>query len=374
MAAVNQPGYRDAAGVAIGPGGDTMVAGVDWREGTVAVARYRPDGTPDPGYGEGGIASLDAAVRAEAVSGIYSVGGITGFAVDGMGRALVLSRGAYLTRLTADGGLDESFGTGGTVTLTAGDSPPRFVSIAAAADGSIVLAGFGYGISHVFVARLLADGSRDTSFGRGGVASVGIGDRERNSVARRVAIGRDGSITVAGFASRRPAVVRLRPDGSPDLRFGERGRVLAPRWLSGEASALVVTPRGGAVVGCLCSLFGTTRQARALLRFGPRGGFDRAFSTASIRAQGNSAFRPTALHLSGQRIVAVGGSEKGKAVQVFDVNGMRGPSLAGVQGVPAGHLFGLFSSAGAGSLTLAWTAPEERGRQGGIRLARFHIR
>ncbi|MGE5408843.1 MAG: hypothetical protein ACM3NV_09525 [Syntrophothermus sp.] len=366
------PDYRSAAGVAVAPGGDVLVVGVG-SEGT-AVARYLPNGKPDPGYGQGGIADLDGSVPAGDSTSLESVGGINDLAVDSRGRALLLWRGSKLTRLTAGGEIDRSFGVAGTVTLSGRLTTPHFVRFVTLANGRILLAGYGYGSSRMYVQRLLADGSPDRSFGTNGLASVVAGNPKRNAAALRLAVGPGGDITLAGFASQRPALVRLLADGKPDRAFGQDGRAVLPSWLGGQASALTLTSGGGAMIGCRCWNRSTGSRRLALLRFGPRGRLDRRFFAASlVRERGGNGFRPTALLLTGGWILAAGGGQ-GPSLRIFHADGRPGPSLAGVEGVPSDRFSGVFAAAQGEKPLLLWTPKAQQPPGAELLLERFLVR
>ncbi|MEP7042908.1 MAG: hypothetical protein ABI843_07585 [Dokdonella sp.] len=106
------------------------------------------------------------------------------------------------------------------------------------ADGRIVLAGYANVAGHsddFAIARLLTDGSLDTSFNSSGMATVsfdlgGIGARDHaNSVAidsqQRIVL---GGIADAGSVQYDFVVARLLPDGQLDPAFGSDGRVSVP--------------------------------------------------------------------------------------------------------------------------------------------------
>ena len=275
-----------AAGLAVAPDGDILVAGV--RGDTTALARYLPDGTPDLAYGEGGVAPLPS-IPAVSTQSIESVGGVNDLAADAQGRGLVLWKGANVTRTAADGALDGTFGEGGTAKLGAG---AHFTALAVDGRGRILLAGYRHGQPEMVVARLDPEGSLDRSFGRHGIAEIRIGPAGTTAGARQIAVGRNGDIFVAGFSHMRPALVRLLPSGAPDRSFGHRGRAVAPRGIGGEATALAVGSAGGASVSCSCWRAGSPQRLLPLLRFAPTGRFDRRRAAASLRRKVSKPLRP----------------------------------------------------------------------------------
>jgi uncharacterized delta-60 repeat protein len=136
-------------------------------------------------------------------------------------------------RLNSDGSVDTTFGTAGSVvTLPAGTSAFGGAdgrAVAIQTDGKIVVAGYynqntGNG-KQLLVARYLATGVLDTTFGTNGVAIFTTADQRE---ASSVAIQTDGKIVVAGLSQpsgMSPAglIVRLNSDGSLDTTFATGG-------------------------------------------------------------------------------------------------------------------------------------------------------
>jgi len=156
-----------------------------------------------------------------------------------------------LARYTAAGALDATFGNGGRVTT---HWPQSFYSVARSiklqSDGKIVVAGYTDsgltppgGMNQQFaVARYLADGSVDTSFGSNGLVVTDFG--EYYDLALALAIQPDGKI-VAGGANwlgsgyldpANFALARYNGDGSLDATFGDGGKVVTS--LNGEADII----------------------------------------------------------------------------------------------------------------------------------------
>lgn len=141
-----------------------------------------------------------------------------------------------LARYRPDGTLDPGFGEGGVVRTPFGlVHASRAFDVSIGPDGRIVAAGFvqkggdGQDSSHFAVARYLRDGRLDQSFSRDGLASVDFG--YGNDVAYAVAHGPRGRIVVAGQGTRNRyrteddfAFARFRPDGRLDRGFSGDGR------------------------------------------------------------------------------------------------------------------------------------------------------
>jgi len=165
--------------------------------------------------------------------------------------------GNSVARYLADGTLDTTFGSNGSVGNVVG--PTNFgaeiLDLAMQADGRIVAAGTARGSSlstlayDFAAARLNADGSRDPTFNGGNALQVDwVGAPDR---AARVLLQPDGRIVLAGQATTvyvpatgsqdsAMALVRLNADGSLDPTFGSGGRAVTSFGLleAGQAAAL----------------------------------------------------------------------------------------------------------------------------------------
>lgn len=204
-----------------------------------AVVRYNPDGSLDPSFGLGG----------RVVTDLGSSDLLTALAVQPDGRIVAaghsvvsaLVRDFALVRYNPDGSLDPSFGSGGRV-LTHGAFPN---ALALQPDGKIVVAGVvgppsGGGVALI---RYNPDGSLDPSFGSGGRV---LTDFAKFDGARSLVLQADGKLVAAGFSSPRSvgppqfALQRYNVDGSPDLTFGTAGEAFSSfrGFVSGAALAL----------------------------------------------------------------------------------------------------------------------------------------
>jgi len=102
----------------------------------------------------------------------------------------------------------------------------------------------------IALARVLADGTLDASFGAGGTVTTAVG---HDSGGAALALAPDGGILVAGEAriGGREAIVllRYRSDGELDPSFGTRGKTIVR--FAGDAStwAMALQPDGRIVVG-----------------------------------------------------------------------------------------------------------------------------
>jgi uncharacterized delta-60 repeat protein len=216
------PGGRViGAGDAVGPGGSSVLA----------VARYRDSGVPDTTFNGDGRVLTDipsSGSESTAAVGVDHLGRIVLSGVKNLGTAKF-----GLVRYSAEGVLDPSFGSGGIVSTDFPEGPSEGSGAMAfdAAD-RIVSAGFArVGNQTSFaITRHRDDGTLDPSFSGNGRQVIVFANLSTS--ANAVAIDRQGRIVVAGSA-RQPSsavgqigIARLLANGEPDSSFGNEGRVL----------------------------------------------------------------------------------------------------------------------------------------------------
>ena len=227
----------EATAVGVQPDGKVVVAGGDLTDTrgdrgvfALALVRYKTDGKLDPSFGN----------RGRVVSKFGSLAA-HGLVVQPDGKLVVAGTGSVapdgdfaLARYSAEGKLDPSFGRGGMV-ITKGENPSWVLAIQR--DGKLITAGTLSGINKRLdprdfgVARWLADGSPDPSFGRGGKL---LTDFRAGSTANAVAVEVNGKIVAAGTVGGTDfAVARYTSRGRLDGSFGSAGRVrtdFGPVW------------------------------------------------------------------------------------------------------------------------------------------------
>jgi uncharacterized delta-60 repeat protein len=194
---------------------------------SMALARIDEDGSLDDSFGGGdGLATaafpgFDQFASAQAVA-LRPDGGsvIAGSASDGTEIAFALAA------FTEDGDPDTDFGGGDGLVTT--DVPwglhDSAVDVAVQPDGKLVVVGDSSvpgGLRWAAV-RYRPNGSRDTSFGDGGIAILGFGTG--TGTPSSGGLGPDGSVALAGTAASDFALARLL--GAPDC-FGEHPTLVA---------------------------------------------------------------------------------------------------------------------------------------------------
>ena len=205
------------------------------------VARFRPDGTLDEDFGDdgavkrvsestvsfpdGSLADPDTrfSPSGEVVSNpslpldlipgeeVLAPSGASRLVVAGTPRGVTGIRPTVFARLTADGGLDRSFGRGGQVTVPVG-SPVDLQVL----PGGHTLAAFLGGV----VVKLDPTGRPDRSFGREGTATL-FARTPPGSIVR-IAVGRRDELAAMRVTGGRADVLRLGGDGRPLPSFASR--------------------------------------------------------------------------------------------------------------------------------------------------------
>jgi uncharacterized delta-60 repeat protein len=180
----------------------------------LVLVRLLPDGSPDATYGDGGKVVVRLPERG--VGAPQSVVAVPdGHVYVSLGDASIHT-GFKLARITPAGALDTSYGVGGIVHTGRG---PRTAptSMSLTPDGKILMVGAAAGASvydwDFLLARFLPDGSRDPSFGEGGIAVADVDDND--FPADRHVFLPDGSVLVAGSR----ALTRFHDNGSIDRSF-----------------------------------------------------------------------------------------------------------------------------------------------------------
>lgn len=233
--------------------GQNRLYGAGWvasgADQMMAVARFRSDGAPDTGFGTNGVTTVNVAQGGKAAELARGV------VVDSSGRVVISGTIEHdpsasgdaakdtdiaLARFDSNGRLDPTFGSGGVVKIdlstgildgTAYRADTAWGLTRLANDkllvvGSQVGAGEGRKDADFAVLRLNPDGTRDTSFGSGGVALVGVAPNVSETPKTAVELP-DGTTVVTGYANIggivKIVLFRLSPGGTLDPAFGTEG-------------------------------------------------------------------------------------------------------------------------------------------------------
>src|SRR5262252_1042595 len=153
-----------------------------------------------------------------------------------------------IARYNPDGSLDSTFGAGGKVMTSAGQSAAAD-ALAIQPDGRIIAAGTVHFNTIAYddwlIVRYNQDGSLDNSFGSAGIVTTNFGTFD---VAYSVQIQLDGKLVVGGEADSQYGVARYNPDGTLDQTFAVGGKTINTSFGSGQINALALLPNGRVVV------------------------------------------------------------------------------------------------------------------------------
>lgn len=224
---------------------------------------------------------------------------------------------ALVARLNADGSLDTSFAAAGLLEIAQADQMRYATGVAIQDDGKIVVTGTGS--EYFSVARLLPNGSLDTSFVGDGIHVVGTGSGGFSS-AFDLVIQRDGKIIAAGYRSLDNfdfMVVRFNPDGTRDNSFNGDGVAIIGFGGSEVGFGVAVDQNGTAatnplygtivVVGGPTSI-GDPNGQFAVARLTPGGNLDNSFDgdgrlTTSFPGSAFSTARGVTIQSAGRPVV-----------------------------------------------------------------------
>lgn len=273
---------EEALAVAIAPDEDILVAGYSGFDATVALARYLPDGDLDPAFGAGGIVAGPVPARVYAVA-VQADGAVVVAGGRDVADGSPDFSDLFLARYLPDGTLDPAFGDGGVVVTDIGDAPNVLQEVALLADGRILASGApntsdATGLRTDLV-QLLPDGTLDPGFGDGGTLTI-PGER----VGEGMAVQPDGRIVLAGRSQTSDGtefeVRRIEPDGSPDAAFGDAGMVTTDLRDHTEEALDVALDGAGRIVAA--GRAGDLNTDFALVRYLADGSLDPSFADQGV--------------------------------------------------------------------------------------------
>lgn len=199
---------------------------------TISIMRFNANGSFDSTFGTGGIVKPSPVYVNKAIDA----------AIDASNRLLVLMDNLTVARFNPDGSRDTSFGTGSFATATVpavtGSSGQYSTSLTLDASGRILVSGSVYypkGNPDFVVGRLTPDGLVDSAFGTNGSTAINVGSANSYDVSPLVNVDGSGNVVLTGQTPSPTqtttqdfdiGLVRLNPDGSLDLSFGNGGKAI----------------------------------------------------------------------------------------------------------------------------------------------------
>ena len=265
--------------VAVQPDGKIVVGGTAFHDAVdsdFAMARFNSNGSLDTTFGSGGKVTTDFGGTQDQALGI---------ALQPNGKIVLVgyrlqfdpfARDFALAQYNSNGSLDTTFGTGGKVTTDFLGGDDQAHDVVTQPDGRIVAAGVGSQPGISILVRYNSDGSLDSTFGSGGVAT-GF----PNGPARALAVQSDGKFVIAGEAlvnnSLDFALARFNADGSLDATFGSGGIVTAD--LGGEEMPLDVAVQPDGHIVAVGEQDINLRANFVVARFNSSGALDASFGS-----------------------------------------------------------------------------------------------
>jgi uncharacterized delta-60 repeat protein len=231
--------------ILVQPDGSLILAGASASTRRIVLARVDANGTLDPTFGVGGLASVP--LTGDTIAPVALI-------EQGDGRLVVAANDGnsstnriVVVRWLPNGTLDPAFGTGGLMTTTA-LSTWAFASGVAQDDQGRLLVGGWRSPGDLVALRYLGNGTLDATFGSGGIASTVLSGRESSAAFLRQP---DGMLVLGGSSFEnleRMLVLRLDDRGAldPGVRR-RRARHGLRRQRRDSATAVVIQPDGKTV-------------------------------------------------------------------------------------------------------------------------------
>ena len=300
----------------------------------MAVARFLPGGGLDESFsGDGSRVLTTLSQQSEAWAVARGDGRIlvAGSSYSGIDDGLDFT----VVALKANGTTDQSFGDEGAAIIDFADNDDVAQAIAVQDDGKIVLAGAvrddGEGGEEFGVARLNPGGSPDLNFGTGGRTVFPLSDVHDDPWD--LLVQPNDRIVVAGTSSQGEstnadfALLRLRPDGSPDNTFSDDGKIITPvrDGSANDEGAGVVRQKSGRLIMGGSSMVTVDDIDFSLIAFESDGDLDTTWGNEGIRFTDFGDVRALAKGIVLQRngkIVAAGDYDRsGFALARYGPNG-----------------------------------------------------
>ncbi|MBP9883163.1 MAG: T9SS type A sorting domain-containing protein [Chitinophagales bacterium] len=281
------PGGNDyARAVLVQSNGRILTGGNTYDAGTyydIHIIRTKPNGAIDNSFGTAGITKIPGGFLCDMA--LLPGGKII---VAGNGEGPTGHKNFTVYRLTKNGAIDNTFGTGGSVAVNIPNINMVCFDVVLQPDKKILLAGYiddgSWGHHNMIIVRLKANGNPDSTFATNGMFT--FLQNNKSSECNQLALQPDGKIVAAGCIDTLNSVavfeydfaaLRLNANGTLDNTFGEGGVVRADKGDTEIAYAVSVLSDERIVLGGSTDYFGNARFAALCLL--PNGSIDTLFGT-----------------------------------------------------------------------------------------------
>jgi uncharacterized delta-60 repeat protein len=266
--------YNESKSVLIQPDGKLIVCGSSRYPASFALVRFQHDGSLDLSFGVGGKVTTTIGTQAYLTGCALQADG--GIVAAGYQYDAATSWTIAVVRYKPDGSLDTGFGSGGIFAVQFGGRDYG-ASVRIQDDGKIVVAGRSdLTDTKLLVVRLNPSGSLDPGFAAGGVFLSQI--RNFRSEAFKVDIQADGKLVILGSVSNDTfysfSLVRLNSNGTVDTGFGDQGLDLIP---SGPSNSFRIDQDGRFVVLGYRYDYSLGTNRTVIMRFTADGMADQSF-------------------------------------------------------------------------------------------------
>jgi uncharacterized delta-60 repeat protein len=327
------------------------------------LARFNANGSPDAGFGSGGIIALPYSGMDGQTRGISRLDAQPDGKILAAGLGQSTTDAFAIARFTADGsGLDPGFNGGAPLVFQVASGPSDALDVAAAPAGKVVAVGQIKPMTgaRVAVVRRTATGGLDTSFGSGMSYEAVIDIPGSGSeTAYAVEVLADGSMLVGGQSTLGAFLLKLTDAGALDPDFGSGGIAIHDLGSAAVPSGRIVDiqrlPDGRILATGASAAPGGARTELFVARFTAGGDLDATFATGGVLRRD-----PTVADDEGSALSVL---PDGKIV-IAGFRGLEGPSGSDVWLLRLRPDGALDPNFGSGGETTASAVPSDDGAYG----------
>ncbi|MCC6461924.1 MAG: hypothetical protein IT260_15735, partial [Saprospiraceae bacterium] len=243
-----------------------------------AILRLTSAGAADNTFGTAGIVEFDGGLASIVDLVVLPTGKLLGCGISDLGSGKQFA----VFRRNADGSVDNTFGTNGFAYATVG-LQPTLTKMTVQGDGKILLTGtiyFDVSKYDMILTRMSANGVLDNTFDTDGIVTTILSTNAAYEQGNALAIQQDGKIVVAGrITNAGPtvfAIVRYNTNGSIDNTFGTNGSTTLNFNNSLDEPKAISLQSDGKIVVAGSSVNGANRYF-ALARLNKNGSPDTGF-------------------------------------------------------------------------------------------------